>query len=104
MVGRKPADDWPHFTYTARLQFWSLPARAIESFAVVFPEFTRHPLRPSESLDVCPIRNDRARWRLKVEGYRAIYQIHHGRPVIEDILPRTPGTYRDLWVRRRRVG
>lgn len=95
-------DDWPDFTKSARIQFWSLPDAAIEAFAGVFPEFTRHPLRPSQELDVCPIRNDPVRWRLKVHGYRAIYQVRQGRPLIEAILPRTERTYRDFEAHRRR--
>jgi hypothetical protein len=90
---RRPADDWPDFTETARLQFWSLPNEVIEAFADAFPEFTAHPQRPSHSLDVAPMRNDRSRWRLRVEGYRALYSLRHGRPLIERILPRTPETY-----------
>lgn len=96
------ADDWPDFTKSARIQFWSLPDEAIEAFAGVFPEFTRHPLRPSHELDVCPIRNDPVRWRLKVHGYRAIFQVLQGRPLIEAILPRTERTYRDFESHRRR--
>lgn len=93
MVTRRPADDWPDFTETARLQFWSLPEEVIEAFAEVFPAFTDHPQRPSQGLDVGPMRNDRSRWRLKVDGYRALYSLRHGRPLIERILPRTDATY-----------
>jgi len=100
--GRKASDDWPDFTESARLQFWALPDRAIEDFVRVFPEFTRFPLRPSPTLDVCPMRNDPKRWRLKVAGYRALHQIRHGRPVIEHILPRTDRTYHDFESHRRR--
>ena len=102
MPGRKRSDDWPDFTVFARLQFWALPDEAIESFARVFPEFTRFPFRPSPTLDVCPVRNDPRRWRLKVTGYRAVYQLHHGWPLIECILPRTERTYRDFESHRRR--
>lgn len=102
MARQSPGDDWPDFTRSARLQFWSLPSDAIEAFAQVFPEFTRFPLRPSPTLDVIPIRNDPQRWRLKVVGYRALYQIRQGRPMIEAILPRTERTYRDFEAHRRR--
>jgi hypothetical protein len=100
--GRKPSDDWPDFTESARLQFWALPDAAIDAFVHVFREFTRFPLRPSSSLDVCPLRNDPKRWRLKVAGYRAIYQLRQGWPVIEHILPRTDRTYHDFESHRRR--
>jgi len=99
---RESLEGWPDFTSTARLQFWALPPDAIESFAAVFGEFARHPLRPSSTLDVCPMRNDPSRWRLKVGGYRALYQIRHGRPIIEAILLRTPETYQDFEAHRRR--
>ena len=102
MAARRPADDWPDFTFSARLQFWALPSDIIEAFAAVFPEFTRFPQRPSETLDVCPIRNDPKRWRLKVSGYRALFQIRHGRPLVEGILLRTDTTYRDFEGHRRR--
>jgi mRNA-degrading endonuclease RelE of RelBE toxin-antitoxin system len=95
-------DDWPDFTFSARLQFWSLPPNAIEAFAAVFAEFARFPQRPSEQLDVSPLRSDPNRWRLKVAGYRALYQIRQGRPVIEAILPRTERTYRDFQAHLRR--
>lgn len=103
MPGRKSGDDWPDFTASARLQFWALPDDVIKAFVEVFREFTRSPLRPSPTLDVCPLRNDPRRWRLKVAGYRALYQIRHGWPVIEHILLRTERTYRDFESHRRRV-
>ena len=81
-------EDWPDFTFSARLQFWALPPEVIEAFAAAFPEFTGHPQRPSETIDVCPLRNDPRRWRLKIAGYRAIYQVRHGRPLVEKVLPR----------------
>lgn len=104
MARRSSSDDWPDFTFSARLQFWALPDEGIEAFARIFPEFTRVPQRPSEAVDVCPIRNDPVRWRLKVEGYRAIYQIRHGRPLVEVILERSDRTYREFAGRRRRFG
>ena len=103
MGKEQSADDWPDFTRTARLQFWSLPPEIIEAFATVFPEFARFPQRPSASLDVCPIRNDPKRWRLKVAGYRAIYQVQHGHPVLEAFLPRTERTYQDFESHRKRI-
>lgn len=103
-MARKPAaNDWPDFTRTARLLFWSLPAPAIDAFAEVFPEFSRFPQRPSATLDVCPLRNDPRRWRLKVAGYRAIHQVRHGHPLIEAILPRTERTYQDFESHRKRL-
>ena len=104
MPAPKPGDDWPDFTSSARLQFWSLPPGIIEMFASIFPEFTRFPQRPSETLDVCPLRDDPVRWRLKVAGYRAVFQIRHGRPVIETILERTDRTYQDFEGHRKRSG
>ena len=103
MARPSPAGDWPDFTRTARLQFWTLPPEVIEAFVVVFPEFTRFPLRPSPTVDICPIRNDPRRWRLKVLGYRALYQVRHGRPVIEGILPRSERTYQDFALHRKRI-
>lgn len=103
MGSRPGADDWPDFTRTARLQFWSLPPEVVEAFAGVFPEFARFPFRPSASLDVCPLRNDSKRWRLKVAGYRALYQARQGRPLIEAILPRTERTYKDFESHRKRM-
>ena len=96
MATRRQGDDWPDFTASARLQFWTLPQEAIEAFAAVFPEFTQTPLRPSPSLDVGPIRNDPRRWRLRVAGYRALYHVRHGWPIIERILPRTVHTYQNF--------
>lgn len=93
MPAPKTADDWPDLTFSARLQFWRLSPQIIEAFATVFPEFTRFPQRPSETLDVCPLRNDPDRWRLKVAGCRALFQIRQGGPLIEAILPRTDRTY-----------
>ncbi len=101
MAGRRPADDWPDFTFSAQLQFWALPAEAIEAFAAIFPELTRSPQRPSPTLDIAPLRADPSRWRLKVVGYRALYQIRHGRPLIEKILLRTSRTYQDFETYRR---
>ncbi len=103
MPGPRSADDWPDFTFSARLQFWSLPSEVIEGFGSIFPEFAQFPQRPSETLDVCPLRNDPERWRLKVGGYRAVFQIRHGRPLIEAILARTERTYKDFEGRRRRT-
>lgn len=97
-------DDWPDFTFTAQLQFWALPPVVVEAFADIFPEFTRFPQRPSETMDVCPVRNDPDRWRLKVVGFRALYRVRHGRPLIEAILPRTDRTYQDFGAHRRRFG
>ena len=102
MPAPRSGDDWPDYTFSARLQFWTLPPEIIEAFATVFPEFTRFPQRPSETLDVCPLRNDPDRWRLKVGGYRVLYQVRHGRPLIEAILPRTVRPYQDFEEHRRR--
>jgi hypothetical protein len=99
---RSASNDWPDFTGSARLQFWSLPDEVIEQFAAVFPELTRSPLRPSSTLDICPIRNDPNRWRLKDAGFRALYSVRHGWPVIEHILPRTDRTYQEFESHRRR--
>lgn len=96
MADRRAGEDWPDFTSSARLQFWVLPDEVIEAFAAVFPEFTLTPLRPSSSLDVGPIRDDPNRWRLRVAGFRALYQVQRGWPVFERILPRTARTYQEF--------
>jgi len=96
VVSRREGDDWPDFTTPVHLHFWALPGEAIVAFAAVFPEFTQTPLRPSSSLDVGPIRNDPRRWRLRVAGYRALYQVRQGWPVIERILLRTGQTYEEF--------
>ena len=103
MARKGPTDDWPDFTRTAQLQFWSLPPEMIEAFGEVFPDFCKHPQRPSATIDIVPIRNDPKRWRLKVAGYRAIYQLRHGRPLVEAILPRTVRTYQDFEQHRKRL-
>lgn len=100
MAAGRPKDHWPDFTFSARLQFWALPPEVIDGFAAVFPEFGRFPQRPSPTLDVCPLRNDPVRWRLKIAGHRAFFQIRHGRPLIELILPRTNRTYREALLTR----
>lgn len=103
MAKDRPADDWPDFTMTARLQSWSLSSDVIEAFANILPELARFPQRPSAFLDVCPVRNDPKRWRLKVAGYRAIYQVRRGHPVIEAFLARTERTYPDFESHRKRI-
>lgn len=49
------------------------------------PEFTQHSRQPSQELDVCLIRNDPVRWRLKICGCRAIYQVRPGALLIDAI-------------------
>lgn len=84
---------WPDFTETALRQFFSLTDEVQDRFVAVFSEFVEHPLRPSPTLDVQPVRNDSRRWRLAVPGYRALYQVRGGYPLIEQIEPRTDATY-----------
>ena len=85
--------DWPDFTETAWREFLTLPATVQDDLVRTFPEFLSHPTRPSPTLDVVPVRGDAVRWRLKVPGYRVLYQLRHGRPLIEEIEPRTGDTY-----------
>ena len=85
--------DWPDFTETAWREFLSLPTEVQDSLVTVFPEFVKHPTRPSASLDVVPLRNDPARWRLKIPGYRVLFQVLQGRVLVEEIEPRTGMTY-----------
>ena len=97
---RADRSGWPDFTGTALRQFLRLPDEAQDLLVEIFAEFTEHPHRPSPTLDVQPIRNDPVRWRLPVKGYRALYYLRSGFPVIEEIEPRTDATY----VRFGRVG
>ncbi len=90
---RADRSGWPDFTETALRQFLSLEDEVQDRFVVVFSEFVVHPTRPSSRLDVQPIRNDPRRWRLAVEGYRALFFLRSGYPVIEEIEPRTDTTY-----------
>jgi mRNA-degrading endonuclease RelE of RelBE toxin-antitoxin system len=85
--------DWPDFVDTAWHQFLRLPAEVQDTLVALFPELVLHPTRPSATLDVVPIRNDPNRWRLKIPGYRLLYQIRQGRPLVEEIEPRTGDTY-----------
>jgi mRNA-degrading endonuclease RelE of RelBE toxin-antitoxin system len=84
---------WPDFTETAWREFLSLPSEAQDAIVATFPEFVAHPTRPSPTLDVVPIRNDPVRWRLKVPDYRVLFQVRQGRPLVEEIEPRTGVTY-----------
>lgn len=70
-----PSRDWPDFTEAARREFLSLPKEVQVALVAVFPEFLKHPTRPSTSLDVVPVRNDPARWRLKIPGCRALFEV-----------------------------
>lgn len=85
--------DWPDFTDTAWREFLTLSTEVQDTLASVFPVLVAHPTRPSIELDVVPVRNDAERWRLKVPGYRLLYQIRQGRVLIEEIEPRTDQTY-----------
>lgn len=90
---RADRSDWPDFTAPALRQFFRLEDQVQDRFVAVFPEFVDHPTRPSPTLDVQPLRNDRIRWRLAVEGYRALYFLRNGYPVVEEIEPRNDKTY-----------
>jgi mRNA-degrading endonuclease RelE of RelBE toxin-antitoxin system len=91
---RGPArSGWPDFTQTAWREFLSLPPEEQDAIVAVFPEFVVHPTRPSPTLDVVPLRDDRIRWRLKVPGFRLLFQLRHGRALIEEIEPRSGTTY-----------
>jgi mRNA-degrading endonuclease RelE of RelBE toxin-antitoxin system len=84
---------WPDFTETAWREFLSLPLDIQDSLVATFPEFVAHPTRPSPTLDVVPVRDDPLRWRLKIPGYRVLFQVRHSRALIEEIEPRTGSTY-----------
>jgi len=84
---------WPDFTETAWREFLSLPAEVQDNLVLAFPEFVAHPTRPSPTLDVVPVRDDPLRWRLKIPGHRVLFQVRHGRALIEEIEPRTGSTY-----------
>ncbi len=90
---RADRSEWPDFTESALRQFLQLEDVVQDRFVAVFPEFVIHPTRASSSLNVQPIRNDSRRWRLAVEGYRALFFLRGGFPVIEEIEPRTDRTY-----------
>ena len=84
---------WPDFTGTAWREFLSLPSEVQDSLVGVFAEFVAHPTRPSPTLDVVPIRDDPMRWRLRIHGFRILYQLRQGRALVEEIEPRTGSTY-----------
>jgi hypothetical protein len=75
-----------NFTFldAAERDFDRLPREVQQAFLDKFPEFSRHPWRPTRSLDVAPLRDMPGRWRLKVEGgHRGVYRALHGRPDFE---------------------
>jgi len=84
---------WPDFTDTAWREFLSLSSEVQDDLVAAFPEFVAHPTRPSPTLDVVPVRDDPIRWRLKIPGYRVLFQVRQGRAMIEEIEPRTGSTY-----------
>lgn len=90
---RADRSDWPDFTASALREFFRLDDVIQDRFVAVFPEFVEHPHRPSPTLDVQPLRNDPHRWRLAIEGYRALFSVRSGYPLIEEIEPRTDRTY-----------
>lgn len=92
-VRRHDSRGWPDFTATAWRQSLALPRGVQFELESIFPEFVSHPTRPSPTIDVVPIRNDALRWRLKVPGYRVVFQVSHGRPLVEEIEPRAGHTY-----------
>jgi hypothetical protein len=84
---------WADFTETAWREFLSLPRDVQDSSVATFPEFVAHPTRPSPTLDVVPVRDDPVRWRLKIPGYRVLFEARRSRVSIEQIEPRTGATY-----------
>lgn len=90
---RVDRSDWPDFTGSALRQFFRLDDRLQDKIVDVFAEFVEYPHRPSPTLDVQPLRNDPQRWRLAVEGYRALFSLRGGYSLIEEIEPRTDSTY-----------
>ena len=91
--GKRDRSEWPDFTATAWRQFLSLPNSAQDELVSTFPEFVAHPIRPSLTLDIVPLRDDPERWRLKITGFRVLYRVRQGRALIEEIEPRTVDTY-----------
>jgi mRNA-degrading endonuclease RelE of RelBE toxin-antitoxin system len=84
---------WPDVTETAWREFLSLPPEVQDRLVAAFPEFVGHPTRPSPTQNVVPVRGDPVRWRLKIPEYRVLFQIRHGRALVEEIEPRTGSTY-----------
>ena len=71
----------------------SLSGSTQDELVALFPEYVAHPSRPSPTLDVVPLRGNPERWRLTITGFRVLYRIRQGRPLIEEIEPRTIDTY-----------
>lgn len=72
------------FLDQAERDFDQLPPEVQQAFLDAFPEFAVHPWRASPTLDVGPLRDMPARWRLKVKGgHRGVYRSLHGRPDFE---------------------
>lgn len=92
-VRRRDDPKWPDFTETAWRQFLALPANSQDEFRGLFSDFVAHPRTPSPSLDIVPLSHDPNRWRLRLTGYRVLYQLRQGRPLVEEIEPRTDQTY-----------
>ena len=80
-------DPWKEqFTFleSAERDFYLLPLDVQDAFIAIFPEFARHPTRPTRTLDVALLRDRAGRWRLKVfGGHRGIFRILQGRPDFE---------------------
>jgi hypothetical protein len=85
--------DWPDCTESAWQEILSLLPAEQASRVAIFRECLRHPTRSAPTLDVVPIRNDPARWRSNIPGFRGLLRVNHSRPVIEEIEPRTGSTY-----------
>jgi hypothetical protein len=84
---------WPDFTETAWREFLSLSPKVRDNLVASFPEFVAHPIRPSPSLDVVPVRDDHVRWGLEIPGFRVLFRLRHGRAVREEIEPLSGSTY-----------
>jgi len=86
-VARTSLAEWEEridFKPSAVRDFLRLPPDFRDLFLNSFDEFSRHPQRPTPTLDVEPIRNDPVHWRLKVVGgYRGVYRVVQGRAKFE---------------------
>jgi hypothetical protein len=86
-VLRRSLAPWKEqFTFlkSAEREFYALPIEVQDAFIAIFPEFARHPTRPTATLDVALLRDRAGRWRLRVYGgHRGIFRMVQGRPDFE---------------------
>jgi hypothetical protein len=69
---------------SAEREFYALPTEVQAAFDSAFPEFARHPTRPTSTLVEPSLRDRAGRWRLRGRGVlRGIFRILQGRPDFE---------------------